>query len=164
MSNSDRLEVERLTIDSLPALIALERSSNPYPWSENLIKAEFGNRYSRGFGYYKNGQLIAYCILHLVLDEVHIVNIVVHEAYKGQGLGRRLLEDRFHELIEEGFRLAYLEVRTGNVPAIRLYSSLGFEKIGVRKKYYSNNGEDALCLQAVLGERASDTVKSCINL
>lgn len=74
--------------------------------------------------------------------EVHTIG--VDPAYQGRGIGRRLLEELL-KFADGG--VVYLEVRTDNEPAIALYRSVGFEQIGVRKRYYRVSGADAYTMR-----------------
>jgi [ribosomal protein S18]-alanine N-acetyltransferase len=82
----------------------------------------------------------------LIAGELHVITIAVHPRYRGLGLGEWLLLT----LLEEGQKLAAeeatLEVRVSNLVAQALYQKYGFEEVGRRSGYYSNNGEDALIL------------------
>lgn len=74
--------------------------------------------------------------------EVHTIG--VDPAYQGRGIGRRLLD----ELLDfAGGGVVYLEVRTDNDVALSLYRSVGFEQIGLRKRYYRVSGADAYTMR-----------------
>ena len=72
--------------------------------------------------------------------------LAVHPDYRRRGVGRYLLTTMIHNAREKGFRRVTLEVRKSNSAAQRLYQSLGFVGNGVRRGYYSNDGEDALLM------------------
>lgn len=74
--------------------------------------------------------------------EVHTIG--VDPAYQGQGIGRRLLGELL-EFADGG--VVYLEVRTDNEAALALYRSVGFEQIGLRKRYYRVSGADAYTMR-----------------
>ena len=83
-------------------------------------------------------------------DEVHLIDLVVHPERRRRGVARRLMEELLEHAKQRRARSVLLEVRRGNVAAIALYRSQGLRAAGVRKKYYSNNGEDALEMQLEL--------------
>ena len=76
--------------------------------------------------------------------EYEIHTIGVDPTYQGQGIGRRLVS----ELLERASdSVVYLEVRTDNVPAIKLYESFGFVNVGLRRRYYRASGADAYTMR-----------------
>ncbi|MBI4504342.1 MAG: ribosomal protein S18-alanine N-acetyltransferase [Chloroflexi bacterium] len=84
-----------------------------------------------------------YAGLWLMVDEAHITTIAVHPKLRGHGLGEVLLVAMFDIAEAIGARWLTLEVRVTNFVAQRLYRKYGFSEQGVRKRYYSDNGEDA---------------------
>jgi len=74
----------------------------------------------------------------------------VHPDRRGRGFGRLLLEGTLGEARSSRARIVYLEVRAGNVVARRLYRSLGFRELGVRRGYYGP-GQDAIVMELRLG-------------
>lgn len=88
-------------------------------------------------------------------DEAHIVTIAVRDGYRRQGLGELLLISAIELAQERGESLVTLEVRVSNVTAIELYRKYGFEQVGLRPRYYSDNQEDAyvLTVQSVVSDK-----------
>jgi [ribosomal protein S18]-alanine N-acetyltransferase len=101
-------------------------------------------------------QLVAYLIISRYADAWHVMNVAVHDDYRGQGVATQLLS-RLFELTAGDDRRGYtLEVRVSNTAAIRLYERLGFVARGVRRGYYTDNREDALIMwKDPVRERAS---------
>lgn len=79
----------------------------------------------------------------MLANEGHITNVAVSPDYQGQGLGRRLMQELTARVKALGVDAMTLEVRPSNIPALRLYDSLGFKSVGRRPKYYTNPAEDA---------------------
>ena len=131
-------------------LIELEQKCYPHPWSPDLIRGEFQKDVSLRCGLVTEDDIIAYCFNYLVVDELHILNLAVNPRYRCRGYGKRLLRRVLDHSYRQGARTATLEVRQSNFIAKRLYSSLGFEVLGMRKNYYRDNSEHALVLQATL--------------
>ena len=96
--------------------------------------------------------VVGYLCLWAVADEVHVTNLAVDPAWRGEGIGRLLLGTLLVHHRASGARRAFLEVRPGNVEARRLYRGLGFQEVGRRRGYYVDTGEDALLLEARLDE------------
>jgi ribosomal-protein-alanine N-acetyltransferase len=81
-----------------------------------------------------------------ILDEAHVATIAVDPEYRGRGIGRRLLVQGLKSAIQNGSRIATLEVRASNITAQNLYRSFSFEVVGRRQRYYRDNNEDALIM------------------
>ncbi len=91
-----------------------------------------------------NGALLAYITLYHIADELEIINIAVHPDARQQGLGGCLLDYALREETKLGILAMFLEVRTSNTPAIRLYERAGFRLAGRRRSYYTAPVEDGL--------------------
>ncbi len=132
----------------LPAVAALERSAYLFPWTEGIF------RDCLRVGYVCRvidigGSVAGYGILSAGAGEAHILNLCVAEEVRCRGLGRSMLEALIDRARGFGVREAYLEVRPTNTTAIRLYQSMGFEQIGIRRGYYQATvgREDAVVLK-----------------
>ena len=99
--------------------------------------------------------LIAYGIMSTGAGEAHVLNLCVAEPYRGKGIGGQVLEHLLEFAASLQVVEVFLEVRTSNVAAIRLYQSMGFTQIGVRRGYYQAavGREDAIVLRRLLGKR-----------
>jgi ribosomal-protein-alanine N-acetyltransferase len=89
--------------------------------------------------------VLAYGGLWLMVDEAHIATIASHPDWRGCGLGQWLLLALLDAAIARGAVCSTLEVRAGNLPAQRLYEKLGYETVGMRRRYY-RDGEDGLIM------------------
>lgn len=96
------------------------------------------------------GKAIGYAGMWTIMDEAHITNIAVRGAYRGRKLGEKLLDELMSTAAYLGMERMTLEVRVSNSIAQRLYQKKGFESAGLRKGYYSDNGEDAMIMWANL--------------
>lgn len=95
-----------------------------------------------------DGRLAGYVALgvHAAAEEAEIYNIAVAENLRQKGYGSLLLNHVVAALAGQGISRIFLEVRTGNAPALALYAAAGFSVCGRRKQYYADTGEDALVL------------------
>jgi [ribosomal protein S18]-alanine N-acetyltransferase len=84
--------------------------------------------------------------LWVMVDEAHIINVAVREAWRGKGMGELLLISGIDTAIKNKAVVATLEVRVSNTPAQALYTKYGFQQVGLRKAYYTDNKEDALIM------------------
>ena len=87
--------------------------------------------------------IIGFAGLWLMVDEAHITTIAVHPAHRGLRVGELLLNSLVGISYEIGARRVTLEVRVSNTVAQSLYRKYGFEVAGLRRRYYSDNNEDA---------------------
>ena len=129
--------IRRMTEEDAQAVWNIENATFPTPWSLRDFEHEMReNPCARYLVAVRDGTIIGFAGIHIILDEGHITNIAVVDNEHGQGIGRRLTEALMQYAANLGVRYVTLEVRENNEPAKNLYSSLGFFKVGVRKKYY----------------------------
>ena len=81
-----------------------------------------------------------------IIDEAHITNLAVHPDFRRKGVAKVLLINALKECYEEKIKFLTLEVRASNIKAFTLYEKFGFKSLGIRKKYYQDNNEDALIM------------------
>jgi ribosomal-protein-alanine N-acetyltransferase len=162
-SEADR-EIRSVQLSELSGIHAIERMSFPNPWPLHIFQQEMTHSWSRLWGVFVDGERspVAFLLFWLVYDEVHILNIATHPKYRRRSIARMLLSRLRQEALRVGARYLTLEVRPSNQPALTLYHGLGFEIVGVRPRYYSDSGEDALVMVKTLnGEaRTSPTSRS----
>jgi [ribosomal protein S18]-alanine N-acetyltransferase len=135
---------------------AIERASYQFPWSEGIF------RDCLRVGYVcrvitVSRQVMAYGVMSFGAGEAHILNLCVAEGYRCRGVGKRMLASLIERATAAAMSEAFLEVRPSNTAAIRLYLSVGFEQVGMRRGYYQavSGREDAAVLRRVL--RATGT-------
>jgi ribosomal-protein-alanine N-acetyltransferase len=90
--------------------------------------------------------IVGYAALRQILDKAHLTSIAVGETYRRRGIGELLLISAINLATQLGASMITLEVRVSNLPAQALYLKYGFAKAGVRRRYYSDNGGDALIM------------------
>ena len=126
----------------------IEQCSFPKPWSVQAMLDEFRSPFVFVFGSVKNEELQGYAFASCVESELTILSIAVRQQLRGEGIGSELLRAVITEAIERGAQQAYLEVRISNESAKRLYQRFGFRTVYTRARYYTDNLEDALVLEA----------------
>ena len=82
----------------------------------------------------------------VMVDEAHITTLAVRDSYRRQGVGERLLIEIIEMAVQFNVNVATLEARVSNKQAQTLYGKYGFQKVGLRRAYYTDNGEDALLM------------------
>ncbi|MCQ2416684.1 MAG: ribosomal protein S18-alanine N-acetyltransferase [Oscillospiraceae bacterium] len=115
------------------------------PWSEDIYRRELDNPQSIGFVCREEDGIIGFIHCNFVLDELTLNTLCVDEAYRRQGVAKMLWQ-AVTEMMGGVCTCCYLEVRESNLPARRLYESLGFEQNGYRSKYYSQPDEAAVLM------------------
>jgi [ribosomal protein S18]-alanine N-acetyltransferase len=142
---SPTLDIRRLTYADLPQVIAIERRAFPAPWSLAMFVLELSKPSGICLVAVRERRLVAYMVCSRYDTIWHIMNIAVHPEERRTGLATALLEELFRRAGGEDERYT-LEVRTSNVSAISLYERFGFLRAGTRRRYYQDNGEDALIM------------------
>lgn len=134
----------KMNSDDLDQVMEVERQSFTLPWTRQAFLNELNfNEYAVYIVIEVNGEIAGYCGSWIVIDESHITNVAVLPKYRGQQLGEALLRKMIEISISKGSIRMTLEVRVSNTVAIALYEKLGFQKGGIRKRYYTDNYEDA---------------------
>ena len=145
------VEVRPMHELDIPVVVAIERSSYQFPWSDGIF------RDCLRVGYVcrvidVGGDMGGYGIMSVGAGEAHILNVCVRNEYRCRGLARKVLGYLLERARSAGMYEAFLEVRPSNTAAARLYHSLGFEQVGIRRGYYQATGgrEDAAVLRRML--------------
>jgi ribosomal-protein-alanine N-acetyltransferase len=135
----------------IPVVVAIERVAYQFPWSEVIF------RDCLRVGYVCRvveigADLAGYGIMSVGAGEAHVLNVCIRDEYRGRGLARKILLYLLDRARIAGMCEAYLEVRPSNTAAARLYHSLGFEQVGIRRGYYQATAgrEDAAVLRRIL--------------
>lgn len=141
------LRIALMSLDDLPEVHRIERASFSVPWPDDAYRSELtGNRLASYLAARIGEQLVAYGGIWMMVDEAHITTFAVDPAWRRQRIGEALLSALIDLAVARQAREATLEVRLSNVAARRLYEKYGFRPVGVRPRYYSDNGEDALIM------------------
>lgn len=140
--------VREMREEDVQTVLHIEKESFPSPWSEKLFVDEFSRDFSHSLVACEEerGLVVGYIVFWTILDESHILNIAVSPFARRKGVGRALMRRCEEISVESNTSYIYLEVRKGNVPAMSLYSKIGYQTIGLRKGYYTDTGDDALIM------------------
>lgn len=138
------ISCRRMTLADVPQVHAIEEKTFPTPWSyQSFVDEMTTNKCARYIVAEEDGRVIAYAGAWLVFDEGHITNIAVEQSARGRGVGTAVTRALMQYASNMGVSYMTLEVRRSNLAAQRMYRALGFIELGVRKRYYEDNGEDA---------------------
>ena len=134
------------------AVMGLERTLFPADaWSEGILRAELAETATRHYVVAVAGDaLVGYAGLRFVPPEGDVQTMAVAESAWGTGIGGALLTELLDQAARRGVRDMFLEVRSDNPRAQKLYTRFGFEQISVRRGYY--NGADALIMRRTAEE------------
>jgi ribosomal-protein-alanine N-acetyltransferase len=161
---ADGYAVERVTSGAdLDAVAALEAASFTNPWTKEMLVRELETSLvARVYVLRAPGRPVAaFCSCWILYDELHINTLAVDPECRRRGLATVLMRHLLALAADEGATRALLEVRQSNIPAIRLYETLGFEITNIRRGYYTHPEEDALVLtRAALQQTPERTSKA----
>ena len=161
--------IETMTPADIPTVAAIERAVFSAPWPEEAFRSELAHHEGACYLVLRyrpwaaargdparahllqrlwprpalDESLIGYGGYWRVVDEGHICTLAVRQAWRGRGLGELLLLSLIEHALSSGIEMMTLEVRVSNAVAQSLYQKYGFERVGRRKGYYGDNGEDA---------------------
>lgn len=124
----------------------IERMIFSKPWSEKSFLDSLLDDKNIYLVAKEDDELVGYCGLWSVMDEGYITNVAVKPNYQGKGIGKAMLLKLLDIGKKKGILAFTLEVRVGNLVAIKLYKNLGFVEAGVRKDFYEDPVEDGLIM------------------
>ncbi len=151
--------IRKMHIEDVEAVHDIETDVFSLPWSRQAFETELTDNHMAAYFAMVEGsalEIIGYIGTWIIIDEAHITTIAVKEDYQGMGLGSRLLEYAMTEMMARGVKRMTLEVRVSNTRAITMYENYGFRRAGIRKRYYSDNQEDAIIMWVVFEENEAD--------
>jgi [ribosomal protein S18]-alanine N-acetyltransferase len=143
------LKLQSLTSEHISAILELDQACFGGLWTLEGYQRELDSPNSELLGLFSpvyGSKLLGMGCFWAILDEAHITILAIHPQYHRQGLGQLLLYSLLEKASDRGLERATLEVRASNLAAISLYQKFGFKIAGRRKRYYQDNGEDALLL------------------
>jgi [ribosomal protein S18]-alanine N-acetyltransferase len=143
------VDIRRLTFADLPQVTAIERRAFPTPWSLAMFVLELskpsGVCLAAELGEGPDRELVGYLICSRYDTVWHIMNVAVDPDRRRHGIATALITALLREVSERDSQVT-LEVRRSNTGAIALYERFGFRSAGLRRRYYQDNGEDAVIM------------------
>ena len=146
------VRLRKMSIEDVARVHEIDTLSFSLPWPERSYRFEVVENLNSSCWVAEvlpadgPAEVVGMIVNWIILDEVHIATLAVHPDYRRFGIARKLLVHGLLEGAQRGGRLAYLEVRAGNLAAQALYQRFGFVVAGVRPRYYKDNSEDALLM------------------
>lgn len=150
---AERLRWQAMAAADLGRVMQIEQLSHSHPWSEGNFRDSLNTA-----GFYlpmllHGERLLGYLVAMAGFEEVHLLNVTVDPAARGQGLGRVLMQALHVWAQQQSARHIWLEVRQSNAAAQTLYRQMGYACVAVRKNYYPLDGvrkEDAIVMNKAL--------------
>jgi [ribosomal protein S18]-alanine N-acetyltransferase len=139
------VQIRRLSYPDLPQVIAIERRVFPTPWSLAMFVLELSKQSGICLAALSEERLVGYLICSRYDTVWHIMNVAVDISHQRLGVASALLSELYVRVEDANARYT-LEVRRSNAVAIHLYEREGFRAAGTRRRYYQDNGEDALVM------------------
>lgn len=139
--------VRKMKSEDIEDVMWVETASFAVPWTKQTFMNEIEeNPYGLYYVIEVDERVIGYCGLWMIIDEAHVTNIAIHPDYRGNKYGEQLFRHTCKQAIDQGAIQLSLEVRVSNTAAQHMYRKFGLVPGGIRKRYYSDNGEDALVM------------------
>ena len=157
MEIKETVEIQEMTEPDLEEVLQIEQVSFPTPWSRRLFERELSMPLARSFVAQRahRKEILGYLCFWLVIPEAHILNLAVHPKHRNQGVGNLLLNYGVDYCRGSGVQVVTLEVRRSNYKAISLYRNFHFQAQGIRRRYYTDSGEDAVVMGLYLEDSTS---------
>ena len=133
---SVRAHVVTVARDEAEALAEIHAAAFGHAWSAEEFAALLADRGVFAVGVRRASRLAGFALLRVAADEAEILTIAVRPTWRGRGYGRMLMDEVLKRLYRAGVAACFLEVDRGNLPAVTLYRSLGYEVAGERRNYY----------------------------
>ncbi|MGE7944701.1 ribosomal protein S18-alanine N-acetyltransferase [Lysinibacillus xylanilyticus] len=145
---SSNIMYRKMVSDDVPAVYEIELATFSAPWTLDSFYYEV---HENQYAHYvlavdADGSIIGFCGMWMVIDAAQITNVAVIEAARGRGIGEELMREAIRIARQHEMEVMSLEVRVTNTVAQNLYRKLDFQDGGIRKGYYTDNGEDALVM------------------
>ncbi len=153
MENQSSIRTRKMILADVVQVHVLEMKCFSVPWSMEAFAEEItSNKLAHYMVLEEDGVIRAYGGFWVIVDEAHITNIAVDPNLRQRGLGKALVGAMMHAIADMQIERVTLEVRSSNLPAIRLYEGFGFTRAGVRPNYYQEPKEDAIIMWLDLSE------------
>ncbi len=142
--------IRQMTEQDIVSIMLIENEAFTLPWSKEAYLGELKNNFATYLVCDYEGEVAAYGGIWVVFEDAHITNVAVGTDFRGQGMGKKLMLELEEVARRKKAVRILLEVRPSNATALKLYDSLGYTPTGLREKYYSDNGEDAIIMTKMI--------------
>ncbi len=146
------ITIDSMRTDDIDEVFRIEAASFTKPWSAKLFYNEIRNPRCISRVARTGGKVAGYICAGCIFDEGHIHNLAVHQRLRRLGIARMLVRDMIDELKHRGCKSIFLEVRSSNEIAKKMYEKFNFSVLGIRKNYYDSPVEDGVVMVLRLNE------------
>lgn len=143
-----RVRIDPMSLADIPRVRDIEQEAFAVPWPKDAYRAEIEENQVACYIVARDDEdrIAGFAGMWIIFDEAHVTTIAVERGRRGQRIGERLMLALIDRALERGARWMTLEVRPSNAVALALYRKFGFRDVALRKRYYSDNGEDAVVM------------------
>lgn len=138
--------------EDLDPILEIEKRVYATPWSRQSYEDLISLNDIHTWVAKSDERLVGYMLFQATANDMELHTIAVLPEQQSKGIGRRLMEHLIREAEKFGAEHIFLQVRPSNRHAIALYAKFGFVTIGVRKRYYEDNSEDACIMRLTMRE------------
>jgi ribosomal-protein-alanine N-acetyltransferase len=145
MKQITRVRIDPMGLADLARVREIEAEAFAVPWPRDAYRTEIEENKVACYVVARDDDdlVVGFAGMWVIFDEAHVTTIAVAQRRRGQRIGERMLLALIDRALERGARWMTLEVRPSNAAAVALYRKFGFRDVALRKRYYSDNGEDA---------------------
>lgn len=128
----------------------IEKLCFKQPYSLAILRQELNIEAAQVWIATWRNKVLAYIDFWHIHDEIELVSIAVHPDWRREKIGHDLMNAMIDYAKKNHVKFIYLDVRSGNLAAQKFYTNLDFKQVGLRKRYYADNDEDAMILKKEL--------------
>ena len=153
LKNTEKnIQTRLMTEKDVPEVAEIERNSINPPWSEKSFNDALKDKNALYVVAVSDNNVAGYAGMWISTPEAEITNVACDTKMRRKGVAGKAVKTLLEKGMERGVNRFVLEVRSANIPAIKLYEQLGFKKIGTRKDFYESPREDAIIYEKVVAE------------
>ena len=141
-----KIVINEATQNDVAEIIKIEQACFATPWTEQGVRESIENENTHLYLALVDGEAAGYMGVQIFSGEGYVTNVATLPDFRRQGVAKALLA----RVLQNEMDFLTLEVRESNAPAIALYESLGFERVGVRPHFYRHPDENAILMTKYL--------------
>ena len=140
-------QIQRMLREDIDRVLKIEQASFSQPYTRELFEEELHLDLAHPCVMRVGDAMVGFMDYWIIKDEMHLITIAVDPSYRRLGLATKFLNYLIEQAGKKQVKKIFLDVRKSNEAAIALYDKFEFSKIGIRKKYYSDNDEGAIVME-----------------